>query len=92
MKVKNKRNFYQKQKRAMMATRIGFLTFFKLGWSNKVDSTPWRKRVDIRRMIIDICYSTSMIPIWEPRPRERSMQKNRQDQMGAPGIFNVNLD
>ena len=35
----------------------------------------------------NICYSTSMIPIWEPRPRERSMQKKRQDQMGAPGIF-----
>ena len=36
-------NFYQKQKTAMMATRIGFFTFFKLGWSNKVDSTPWKK-------------------------------------------------
>ena len=47
MKVKNKRNFYQKQKRAMMATRIGFLTFFKLGWSNNVDSTPWWKGVGI---------------------------------------------
>ena len=34
-------NFYQKQKTAMMATRIGFFTFFRLGWSNKVDSTPW---------------------------------------------------
>ena len=29
---------------------------------------------------------TSMMPIWEPRPRERSMQKKRQDQIGAPGI------
>ena len=38
---------YQKQKTAMMATRIGFFTFFKLGWSNKVDSTPWRNGFDI---------------------------------------------
>ena len=35
-----KGTFYQKQKTAMMATRIGFFTFFKLGWSNKVDRTP----------------------------------------------------
>ena len=34
------RKIYQKQKTAMMATRIGFFTFFKLGWSNKVDRTP----------------------------------------------------
>ena len=40
-------NSYQKQTTAMMATRIGFFTFFKLGWSNKVDSTPWRKSVQI---------------------------------------------
>ena len=38
---------YQKQKTAMMATRIGFFTFFKLGWSNKVESTPWRNKFDI---------------------------------------------
>ena len=35
-------NSNQKQKTAMMATRIGFFTFYKLGWSNNVDSTPWR--------------------------------------------------
>lgn len=28
-----------------------------------------------------------MMPIWEPRPREKSMRKKRQDQMGAPGIL-----
>ena len=37
--------FYQKQKTAMKATRIGFFTFFKLGWSNKVESTPWGNKV-----------------------------------------------
>ena len=34
------RKMYQKQKTAMMATRIGFFTFFKLGWSKRVESTP----------------------------------------------------
>ena len=48
---------------------MGFLTFFRLGWSNNVERTP------------------SMMPIWEPRPRESSIKKNRQDQMGAPGIL-----
>ena len=29
----------------MMATRIGFFTLFRLGWSNRVDRTPWVRQV-----------------------------------------------
>ena len=39
------RKIYQKQKTAIMATRIGFFTFFKLGWSNKVERTPWGAKI-----------------------------------------------
>ena len=38
----------------------------------------WSNRVDI---------TPSRIPICDPRPRERSIKKKREDQKGAPGIF-----
>ena len=47
---------YQKQKTAMMATRIGFFTFFKLGWSNNVDSTPWRNGFDVGSRLVHHWY------------------------------------
>ena len=58
-----------KQVTATQATRMGFLTCLRLGWSNRVDTTP------------------SRIPIWDPRPKDSNIMKNRADQNGAPGIL-----
>ena len=63
-----------------------FLHIFQTWLVKQSGEDTLRKRIGNWRNNFSIL-PTSMMPIWDPRPRERSMQKKRQDQMGAPGIW-----